>query len=136
MRRKTDQRFRYACIAFAATASLALQPLPAGAAPARTASKDGAGAASSRYIDAVNDPGTSRELARGARGPAVIRAQVLLDRAWFSVGEIDGSFGANMTRAVKALQLSRGLPVTGRLDEGTWQALAPQQAPAFASYVL
>jgi lipoprotein-anchoring transpeptidase ErfK/SrfK len=89
-----------------------------------------------QHIAQLNGDASMPLLKQGAKGPGVIRAQVMLDRAWFGVGEIDGSFGANMTRAVKAFQLSRGLPTTGQMDEATWQALAQQQAPAFATYVL
>lgn len=72
-----------------------------------------------------------------ATGPrSDLHAQVLLDRAHFSPGQIDGLTGSNQKRAVAGFQAVRGLKVTGELDDATWQALQPDSTPPLASYTL
>jgi lipoprotein-anchoring transpeptidase ErfK/SrfK len=55
--------------------------------------------------------------------PAVVRLQVLLDRAGASPGVIDGFDGGNVRKAVLAFELMRGLPPDGALDPDVLAAL-------------
>ena len=82
----------------------------------------------------LNEADAKAPFTVGARGPVVARAQVLLDRAWFSPGEIDGRFSANMRRSLIGYQKAHGLRPSGRVDVATWQTLRGDTAPAFAVY--
>ncbi len=84
---------------------------------------------------AVNSP-EQTNLADGAKGQGVVRAQILLDRAHFSCGEIDGKFGRNLKKTIAAFQAERELPVTGALDAATWDAINADTAPALTEYTI
>lgn len=72
----------------------------------------------------------------GAKGTAVLRAQVLLDRAHFSSGEIDATYGSNLRKAIEGYQKASGLKVTGTLEAPTWGALNADTAPILISYTV
>jgi lipoprotein-anchoring transpeptidase ErfK/SrfK len=74
----------------------------------------------------ANDPVRSEE---------ALLVQVLLDRAGFSVGEIDGSAGAKTKKALMAFQTAKGLPASGMPDVATFEALGGQRSPT-ATYMI
>jgi len=81
---------------------------------------------------AVQDPA----IAEQAEFERLLRAQVLLERAYLSPGEIDGAYGSNMRQALTTFQTTRDLPVTGKLDDATWNALNTDNSPTLATYTL
>lgn len=60
----------------------------------------------------------------------ILHAQVLLDRAGFGPGPIDGRTGISFEDAIRGFQISRGLQPTARLDPPTRQALLQDRAPS------
>lgn len=111
--------------------------LASGTAVAQTAKAGPKASASASFdMDAFNKASDSPLLKSGSKGAAVARAQILMDRAWFSCGEIDGRFAANMQRMVKAYQTARGLTVTGTVTAETWTSLREDSAPLLATYTV
>lgn len=132
-------RILAACLAGAALApSLAL------AAPARVITVPPAATAPAGGAltpEAVNAAGKSAPAAASGKAAkadkaAILRAQILLDRAHFSSGEIDGASGSNMRMAISGFQRKAGLKPTGALDADTWKALNADSADVLTSYTI
>ena len=85
--------------------------------------------------NAINSPAQDA-IAVGSQGPGVVRAQILLARAHFSCGAIDGQFGSNLQKTVTAYQNDRHLSATGQVDAGTWTSLNDDQAPPLMTYTI
>ena len=60
---------------------------------------------------------------------------MLLDRARFSPGAIDGLAGDNLRDAIKAYQQQQGLDASGLLDPATWDKLTAKAPPTVKAYV-
>jgi lipoprotein-anchoring transpeptidase ErfK/SrfK len=65
-----------------------------------------------------------------------LKAQVLLDRAGFSPGAIDGREGDNFANALRAFQKKNAQSETGKLDQDTWSKLAPDSEPVLIEYTI
>jgi lipoprotein-anchoring transpeptidase ErfK/SrfK len=107
----------------------------------RSSGKASAKASAAPALDAkaVNEAQLAAPSGKGrAAAPsaaALIKAEILLDRAGFSPGQIDGKSGTNDMKAVVAFQSANGLQPSGTLDPETWARLtATSGDPALVEY--
>jgi peptidoglycan hydrolase-like protein with peptidoglycan-binding domain len=79
----------------------------------------------------------SKPAAEDRINAVVVKAQVLLDRARFSPGEIDGKLGENAQKALRAFAEAKGLASDKALTPEIWAALAPtSKEAAIAEYAI
>ena len=108
-----------------------------GAGAARQAKqRANAPAARSLATDDIDDSTKTGVVEPGATGPRVVRAQILLDRAKFSPGEIDGVYGDDFGIAVKGYQENHGLKPTGTIDAEMWRLLNSDAVPLLLTYTI
>jgi lipoprotein-anchoring transpeptidase ErfK/SrfK len=93
-----------------------------------------AGLLDSASVNAAGPPASARA---GSKQPdaAVIKAQVLLDRAAFSPGEISGRLDDNTRKAIAAFAAAHELTVNSKLTGDLWTALtATSEEPVLTEY--
>jgi putative peptidoglycan binding protein len=79
------------------------------------------GGAEWRADDVNSAEPTKKTLSDEKATPAGVRLQVLLDRAHFSPGEVDGKFGDNVKRALRAYEEAQHLPRSDDVGEDVWK---------------
>jgi lipoprotein-anchoring transpeptidase ErfK/SrfK len=101
------------------------------------ASVMGSAQAAKMNVAAINSAEPSKKTLSNAKPtPAGIRLQVLLDRAKFSPGEIDGRFGENAKKALRAYDEAEQLPISDELGTEVWAKLTNDNRPVMTSYTI
>jgi lipoprotein-anchoring transpeptidase ErfK/SrfK len=119
--------------------ALADNAAPAGAfasdAAAQTASLDEADLPAAAQAINQASPPPPRGRGAGAYDPVLLRLEVLLDRAGFSPGAIDGRQGTNLKHALAAYAGAHGTTSAGQLDPQLFSQIASADAgPVVQAY--
>ncbi len=79
-------------------------------------------------VHAQTGPAEKAAPAKPALSRDILHVQVILDHLGFPPGPLDGREGQGLTAALKAFQITRQIPVTGKTDARTLQALHEHRA--------
>src|SRR5262245_40175045 len=82
----------------------------------------------------IENRGDATAITADMDAPRVIRAQILLDRARFSPGQIDGRYGGDMIVAVKGYQQTHSLRADGVIGPEAWRSLNADTRPLLTTY--
>lgn len=79
---------------------------------------------------------SGKVLPKDKPSPFGVRLEVLLDRAHFSPGEIDGRFGENAKKALHAYMETQQLPASDAVTDDVWKRLQGDDRPVIKSYTI
>src|SRR3954471_2569277 len=117
---------------------LALVVLWSGSSEAARKQRAQTAPAAALTAETINSAAFERSKAAGKGiSPVLIKTQVLLDRARFSPGTIDGRPGSNMDKALAAFAKAQHVEASGKLDAQLWEKLAGTSSePVVVDYTI
>src|SRR5436190_12352069 len=89
-----------------------------------------------RIAQAIENRSDTGEVRPGSAEARVVRAQILLDRARFSPGQIDGRYGGDLGVAVKGYQEEHHLDTDGIIGTQMWRILDADRRPLLKTYTI
>ena len=89
-----------------------------------------------RMAQAIENRSDTGEVRPGTAEARVVRAQILLDRARFSPGQIDGRYGGDLGVAVKGYQEAHHLNPDGIVGAEMWRSLDADKRPLLTTYTI